>query len=321
MDRRRVRPPTSEEIDYWTHTASALPALSEFYSNPAHAETIGRINRLMSAWPADEVLPAEGIDSVKSTYKKLSAGFEEIARNTEKELKMIAAASEKIETLIALRKAPNEVLSTEKRAKRPRGHSPAGTPVPTAPSTGNGSRSITINVPPRNSVGPAPSIPFSREPKARREALAAQLPLMEGRKVAFHPHLNKAGGDVENDTWILAIVTKCINADKNRYEVRDPEPQEDGSSGLYNTTLRSIIPLPDPNAPKSSPSSLAAYHEFTKGATVMALYPDTSTFYRAQVLAGPRDLQGRPSYKLKFEDDDNQEHLVAAEWVVEWPGS
>jgi len=28
-----------------------------------------------------------------------------------------------------------------------------------------------------------------------------------------------------------------------------------------------------------------------------------------------------PSYKLKFEDDDNQEHSVAAQWVVEWPGN
>ena len=26
-------------------------------------------------------------------------------------------------------------------------------------------------------------------------------------------------------------------------------------------------------------------------------------------------------YKLKFEDDDNQEHSVAAQWVVEWPGN
>lgn len=78
----------------------------------------------------------------------------------------------------------------------------------------------------------------------------------------------------------------------------------------------------------------------------MALYPDTSCFYRAEVIATPKDLQplGRvsyhftergsaltssaqaapsskymPTYKLKFEDDDNQEHSVAAQWVVEWP--
>ena len=27
-----------------------------------------------------------------------------------------------------------------------------------------------------------------------------------------------------------------------------------------------------------------------------------------------------PMYKLKFEDDDDQEHFVGAQWVVEWPG-
>lgn len=27
-----------------------------------------------------------------------------------------------------------------------------------------------------------------------------------------------------------------------------------------------------------------------------------------------------PTYKLRFEDDDDQEHTVAAQWVVEWPG-
>lgn len=82
------------------------------------------------------------------------------------------------------------------------------------------SRSVSITLPPRNSVGPPP-IPFSRDPKARREALAKQLPLQEGRKVAFHPPPNTSklaegippGKDEE---WILAVVTKCINQDKNR---------------------------------------------------------------------------------------------------------
>jgi SAGA-associated factor 29 len=58
----------------------------------------------------------------------------------------------------------------------------------------------------------------------------------------------------------------------------------------------------------------------------MALYPDTSCFYRAEVIASPKDIstQGRASgttyYKLKFEDDDDQEHMVSAAEVVEWPG-
>lgn len=55
----------------------------------------------------------------------------------------------------------------------------------------------------------------------------------------------------------------------------------------YTTTLKSMIPLPDPNAPPGSPSSLDVYPQHREGATVLALYPDTSCFYRAKVLAGP----------------------------------
>lgn len=112
---------------------------------------------------------------------------------------------------------------------------------------------MSITVPPRASVGPQTTSTFSREPKARREALAPQLPLQEGRKVAFHPPTNTSKGDGatggKDEEWILAVVTKCINQDKNRYvvweikapclrlivqpsyEVQDPEPQEDGAPG------------------------------------------------------------------------------------------
>lgn len=123
------------------------------------------------------------------------------------------------------------------------------TPALTQPGRGT-----SIAIPPRNSVGPQPVVPFSREPRARREALAKQLPLEKGRKVAFHPPQNTKGADSvsggKDEEWILAVVTKCINQDKNRYdprhrslydglnddddisyEVQDPEPQEDGKPG------------------------------------------------------------------------------------------
>ena len=158
------------------------------------------------------------------------------------------------------------------------------------------------------------------------------------------------------------------------YEVEDIEPQEDGkplcvimmmreslslilSHRRYSASLRSslisIIPLPDKDAAHGTPAHISSYQEFPTGATVMALYPDTSCFYRAEVVASPKDIptQGRVScrsnrakktasepgivltfgsfvqnsalgayYKLKFEDDDDQEHLVSAAEVVEWPG-
>ncbi|KAL0579131.1 hypothetical protein V5O48_002863 [Marasmius crinis-equi] len=296
----------------------------DIYKQSATQETIGRVNRLISVWPPDDVVPAEGFDSVKTTYKKLSTALEDIQNTSKEEIKAIEGAMEQLGVLLALRKAP-ETVPPDKRNKRPRPSSPSSTPAPAPQQSGSSSRGVSITLPAR-----ASPMPFSREPKARREALARQLPLKAGRKVAFHPPPNKHAGVADSeDQWILAVVTKCINADKNRYEVHDPEPQENGDPGLtYNTTLRSIIPLPDPNAPPASASSLAAHREFPVGATVMALYPDTSVFYRAEVVSTPdpkptgkANTSYLPAYKVKFEDDDNQEHLVAAQWVVEWPGS
>lgn len=336
MDRRRVPPrpaSTDPEVDYWSHASKSLVSLSNIYANPSSHETIGRVNRLISAWPTDDVLPAEGYDNLKTNYKRLFSALKEVRHINEEEVKAIDNVLENLEVLIALRKAP-DLPSQEKRNKRPRPPSPTATAASVTPPLMSATRPMTTQVTSsRSSTGPSPAIPFSREPKARREALAKQLPLQEGRKVAFHPPAGKAAdgsaADADENTWILAVITKCINQDKNRYEVQDVEPQEDGQPGqCYNTTLRAIIPLPDPSALATSAAHLNAYQEFPAGSTVMALYPDTSCFYRAEVISSPRDVPGRGAstktiamYKLKFEDDDDQEHSVAAQWVVEWPGS
>ncbi|KAI0057796.1 hypothetical protein BV25DRAFT_1872264 [Artomyces pyxidatus] len=346
MDRRRgvsKRPASTEEVECWSHATTSLSALSNLSVNSATQDTIGRVNRLILAWPTDETIPAEGIDGVKTVHKKLVSGLNEIKTSSERDVKALDEALERIGVLIALRKASeatppgiplpplpmsdykNIHTPPEKRVKRPRAHSPAP-PPPTPPTP-----AVAPRPPPtRGSVGPPAPVPFSREPKARREALAKQLPLECGRMVAFHPSPNgkggdSASGDAEDTTWIMAKITRCIGMDKNRYEVQDVEPQEDGQPGAkFNTTLRAIIPLPDLEAPPTSAAHLNAYQEFPTGSTVLALYPDTSCFYRAEVLASPKDLQppGRvvPKYKLKFEDDDDQEHTVSAQWVVEWPG-
>lgn len=157
-------------------------------------------------------------------------------------LRAMDDALERLGILIALRKAPeaanpqgnllatvniisacpySPVFCIDKRQKRPRGHSPIGTATPPTPALNAVSRGMSITLPARGSVGPQP-IPFSREPKARREALAPQLPLRSGRKVAFHPP--NTSGKVDGATaingkdeeWILAVVIQCINQDKNR---------------------------------------------------------------------------------------------------------
>ncbi|KII86869.1 hypothetical protein PLICRDRAFT_143412 [Plicaturopsis crispa FD-325 SS-3] len=329
MDRRRgipSRAPSSEELECWSHAAKALSSLSEIYAVSSSQETIGRVNRLIAAWPTEET-PAERFDDVATIYKKLSGGLKEIVTISDIDAKALDVAIEQLSVLIALRNAAEET-PPEKRNKRPRPPSPTGG-IPTPPPTVRAAPSLAAA---RASVvpvaTPSPLVSNTRDPKSRREALARQLPLQEGRKVAFHPPAGKPGDEADENTWILAVVTKCI--DKNRYEVQDAEPQEDGQPGqFYNTTLRAIIPLPDPTAPPSSPAHLNAYPEFPPRSVVMALYPDTSCFYRAEVTASPGSSQTRgapsakhaPTYKLKFEDDDDQEHSVAAQWVVEWPGT
>ncbi|KAG6376983.1 hypothetical protein JVT61DRAFT_1024 [Boletus reticuloceps] len=333
MDRRRgsTRRASSEEIEYWSHASKSLGALSSIYANQNSIETIGRVNRLMAMWPTDDSLPAEGYETFKTNFKRLYAALREVCRNSDEETEAFNDAIERVGVLIALRKA-SEALPQEKRNKRPRPPSPSPTSTSVTPPVA-GAQRATAAAHMRGSTAPSPAIPFSREPKARREALAKQLPLQERRKVAFHPPPGKTADgsiiDVDENTWILAVITRCINQDKNRYEVQDVEPQEDGQPGqCYNTTLRAIIPLPDPNAPLNSAAHPNAYQEFPARSIVMALYPDTSCFYRAEVIASPRELQpssrgtlSKLMYKLKFEDDDDQEHSVLAQYVVEWPGT
>jgi len=327
MDRRRgvnSRPATSEEVEYWAQVAEAIRVVTNKYPINSTTETIGRVNRLISAWPTDDTLPAEGFDAVKQTFKRLTNGLHEVEASANQEQKALDDAIELIEILKALRKAPED-LPPEKRNKRQRGTSPSNGPASGLNPVRN---TVSITLPARGSVGP--SGVTARDTKVRKDS-RGERPLQEGRKVAFHPPPNKgAGGDSDENTWILALITKCISS--NKYEVQDAEPQEDGQPGVtYITTPKSMIPLPDPNALPGSMAHVSSYQEFAGGATVMALYPDTSCFYRAEVISTPKEMQpsGRaapsskymPMYKLKFEDDDNQEHPVAAQWVVEWPGN
>lgn len=67
-----------------------------------------------------------------------------------------------------------------------------------------------------------------------------------------------------------------------------------------------LIPIPD---------SDAAPPDFPVGRHVLARYPETTTFYKAEV----RGLR-KGVYRLSFEDDQNQENEVHKRFVLELPG-
>lgn len=98
----------------------------------------------------------------------------------------------------------------------------------------------------------------------------------------------------------------------------------------YQTTLKSIIPLPDPSAPSHQSSHPSQAENYPKGSTVLALYPDTTAFYQATVVAAPIPGTGsgtsgsrradpgakRGRYVLAFVDDGDNTHEVEARDVV-----
>lgn len=75
---------------------------------------------------------------------------------------------------------------------------------------------------------------------------------------------------------------------------------------MYKTTAASLIPIP--NMSGSLPS-------FPTGKQVLARYPDTTTFYRAEVMGAKKD-----AYRLKFEgEEDDKEMEVDRRYVLDIP--
>ncbi|WVR06585.1 hypothetical protein IAU60_003617 [Kwoniella sp. DSM 27419] len=293
----------------------------------------------------------------------------------QKEKRLLDNALEKVEVLIALRRGNS--LPPDHNAqgggpgsapvsgpagaggmggpgvgiKRKRKLSNGGSASP-APSSllvpgANAGREDTYPLSPSGGGG-GKATPMSREAtgKHRREMYYDQLPLQPGRKVAFKLPRQKTNGEEDSgqaagvngggDDWILATIKRCIQQDRMRYEVQDVD---DGNA--YNTTLRSIIPLPDPSSASHLSSHPSNLHDFPRDSIVLALYPDTTAFYRATVISAPIPGTGhggggggsgkhsagsradpgakKGAYKLMFEEDDHKVHEVQKDLVVAYP--
>ncbi|KAI8971915.1 SGF29 tudor-like domain-containing protein [Mycotypha africana] len=83
----------------------------------------------------------------------------------------------------------------------------------------------------------------------------------------------------KNEEWILAVVLN-YNNEKNKYEVEDVDQDEFGQKQRYLLQPRNVIPIPSAEEAKSM-------LEFNSGQDVLALYPGTTCFYRAKVIASP----------------------------------
>jgi SGF29 tudor-like domain len=84
---------------------------------------------------------------------------------------------------------------------------------------------------------------------------------------------------------ILLTLTAGGGPAKKRYKVQDVQAAEgkEGEPGLeYNTTLKAIIPMPDPRDRSTYPE-----HDLVPGTEVLALFPETTSFYRGRTVGLP----------------------------------
>ncbi|KAG5918867.1 hypothetical protein E4U42_006720 [Claviceps africana] len=128
----------------------------------------------------------------------------------------------------------------------------------------------------------------------------------KGDSVAFKP---KLGGEGVSD-WILGEVLQVLGEGKSRrYKVLDIEPDDQSKQKEYRTSASSMIPI----TPASQASTL---RDWEAGQVVLALYPNTTTFYKAEVHS--MDSQGRVDLKFEGENDSTTTQQVERRFVIEY---
>lgn len=86
--------------------------------------------------------------------------------------------------------------------------------------------------------------------------------------------------------------------------MQDPEPDDNGLPGqIYRAAAAALIAIP---------SADTILPDYPVGKQVLARYPETTTFYRALVTNVKKDV-----YRLKFEDDNENEMEVARRFVLD----
>jgi SAGA-associated factor 29 len=99
----------------------------------------------------------------------------------------------------------------------------------------------------------------------------------------------------EEEMWIKANVLNYIPQHK-KYEVEDVDIEESSKSRKrYKLPRKYLIPLS---------KDFSEHTPFKKGTQVLAMYPDTTTFYPAIVHSSPSPSNNY-TYQVKFEDDQD----------------
>ncbi|PHH52377.1 SAGA-associated factor 29 [Ceratocystis fimbriata CBS 114723] len=131
----------------------------------------------------------------------------------------------------------------------------------------------------------------------------------KGDAVAFKP--KTAPGESPSD-WILGEVKAVLGEGKSRrYKVLDvePEPEDASSQKEYRSSASSMIPITAEAGVKSLP-------DWEPGKKVLAMYPQTTTFYSAEVISTAEG--GKVNLRFDGENDYTTMQQVERRFVIDF---
>jgi SAGA-associated factor 29 len=163
---------------------------------------------------------------------------------------------------------------------------PSDSPVP-SPAENKQIRKVTAS---RSGSQPPKETKDEREEKESNDRSKTKVTFALGAEVAFRP---KIQGSSEEHDWILGKVTKVIGEGKSRrYDVQDAEPDDPKNPSTYRSSASSMAKI----TPVGTPLA-----DYEVGKKVLALYPETSTFYRAEVMG---TVDNGERVQLLFAEED-----------------
>ncbi|KXJ87772.1 SGF29 tudor-like domain-domain-containing protein [Microdochium bolleyi] len=186
---------------------------------------------------------------------------------------------------------------------------PSPNPTVSRRMGGSASKGDRDSVPPKVDRSTPSAKAGSVEPQnASANSIArSKMTFSKDDEVAFRP---KPPAGSEQTDWILGIVQEVRGEGKSRrYRVLDADADDSGNQKDFRTSASSMILIP-PEGSVLAP--------LDAGKTVLALYPHTTTFYKAEVIG----MEGEDKVNLKFEGEEssNTMQAVGRRHVVEYRG-
>ncbi|KAL7272426.1 hypothetical protein RUND412_004780 [Rhizina undulata] len=275
-----------EERDLWSKIANGLKELGKLSRRAADIATEINLEeeRLADSEPSLRELEA---------LKKLYAEQFKLSENEAKELHNL---SEMDDLLIALRTATEggDRGVEKKRTKRKLDEAIAAD----SPTNRNIKVARSMSAAPTDALQLNSEVAYRLPKQKNAEGEWIQCIITniigEGNKRRY---FDLTISDCNRLPHFLSFLLHCADGNTNaclpiRYEVQDPEPDDVGGHGTtYRASAGALIPIPKDSA------GLVPY---PVGKQVLARYPETTTFYRAEVMGTKRD----GTCRLKFEGEE-----------------